>query len=118
VKLALDHHFPKVIAQQLRGRGHDAIAIAERGWESEDDESLLAACHHEGRAMMTNNVADFVVIARQWALQGRQHAGLIFTSDQSMPRSRHSTGQFIQALDQLLRSHTAEVAFADRVHWL
>jgi hypothetical protein len=118
VKLALDHHYSKAVAVQLRPRGHDVIAAAERGWESEDDESLLVMCHEEGRALMTNNVPDFVLIARRWALEGRQHAGLVFTSDISMPRTREMTGRFVQALDQLLRSNTADGAFADRVHWL
>ena len=118
VKLALDHHYSPTIATELRGRGYDVIAVAERGWETEDDASLLALCREELRALLTNNVADFTVIARTWAVEGRQQSGLVFTSDVSMPRTRHAIGRYIEALDGLLRANPADEAFADRVHWL
>jgi hypothetical protein len=118
VRLALDHHYSKAIATQLRRRGHNVVAAVEQGWETDEDESLLATCDREGRALMTNNVADFTVIARRWALEGRGHAGLIFTSDSSMPRARASVGRFVRALDDLLNANTDDAAFTDRVHWL
>jgi hypothetical protein len=101
VKLALDHHYSTQIASQLRKRRCDAIAILERGWESEDDEPLLALCAAESRILLTNNVADFTVIARRWTLPGRHHAGLVFTSDVSLPRSRDTIGRYVTALQTL-----------------
>lgn len=118
VKLALDHHYSPAIAAELRSRGHDVIAVAERGWETEDDASLLSLCGEERRALLTNNVADFAVIARHWAVEGRQHWGLVFTSDASMPRSRRAIGAYVTALDGLLRSNQHDDAFAGRAHWL
>lgn len=44
-------------------------------------EPLLGLCAANGRALLTNNVADLAVIVRQWQAQGRSHHGLIFTSD-------------------------------------
>jgi hypothetical protein len=114
VKLALDHHYSPRIAIQLRKRRCDVIAVIERGWEHEDDEPLLALCTGETRALLTNNVADFTVIARRWALEGRQHAGLSFTSDASMPRGRHTIGRYVTALQTLLRANPADNAFVDR----
>jgi len=118
VKLALDHHYSTAIAALLRERGYDAVAAIERGWETEDDEPLLALCDQEQRALMTNNVADFAVISRNWAVEGRRHAGLIFTSDASMPRNRDSIGRYVEALAEMLRSNPGHDAFVDRVHWL
>ena len=118
VKLALDHHYSPAIATELRARGHDVIAVIERGWETEEDEPLLALCAQEVRALLTNNVGDFTVISRRWALEGRQHSGLVFTSDASMPRARRTIGRYVEALDALMRSNPAPDALVERVSWL
>lgn len=118
MRLTLDNHYSTSIAAQLRERAHDAVAVIERGWETEDDEALLALCDQEKRALVTNNVADFTVIARRWAAEGRGHSGLIFTSYVSLPRSRQTIGRFVTALDALLHANPEDHDFADRVHWL
>jgi hypothetical protein len=118
VRLALDHHYSTQIAIRLRDRGHDVVAAVEKGWEAEEDEALLVLCENEGRALLTNNVADFVVIARRWAIQGRRHAGVVLTDDSSMPRGRDTIGRYVDALSNLLRAHPADDAFVDEVHWL
>lgn len=118
MRLALDHHYATAIAVQLRHRGHDAVAAVERGWEAEDDEDLLVLCSHEERALLTNNVADFVMLARIWDTIGASHYGLVFTSDASMPRSRATIGRYVEALDDLLTAHPKDDAIFEQVHWL
>ena len=118
MKLALDHHYSPQIASSLRDFGHDVVTVAERGWETETDEALLALCPGEHRALLTNNVADFAVIVGRWALEGRSHAGLVFTSDRSMPRSSDWIGQYVRALDHLVRRLTGDDALTDQVQWL
>lgn len=118
MRLALDHHYSPLISVELREDGHDVVAAVEQGWEAEADEPLLAICHDEHRALMTNNVADFTAIARQWAAEGRRHSGLLFTSDASVPRNRDGIGRYVTVLDALLRANPSLDAFAERVHWL
>ncbi len=118
MKLALDHHYSPAIATQLRADGHDVVAAIEMGWETDGDESLLNLCQSEQRALLTNNVADFVAIIRRWAIEGRSHSGLIFTSDTSLPRGRSTIGMYIALLQDLLDSNVRGNAFVDRVHWL
>ena len=118
MKLSLDHHYSPQIAIQLRKRHCDVIAAIERGWEQEDDAPLLTLTTAEGRALLTNDVADFTVIVRRWAVEGRHHGGLIFTSDASLHRSHHTIGRYVTALQTLIRANSTDDAFTDRTHWL
>lgn len=118
MKIALDHHYPRAVAEQLRVIGHDILAAVERGWEREDDESLLALCESEQRVLVTNNVSDFAVIVQRWTAQSRSHAGLIFTSDSSLPRTRGTIGAYVKLLDALVTEYADSDAFVDRIHWL
>lgn len=117
MKIALDHHYSPAIAEQLRRRAHDVVAVVERGWEREDDEPLLAICLTERRTLVTNNVSDFAAIARRWAAEGRSHAGLIFTSDASLPHTRATIGKYVELLDALISAQQQPDPFVDRVHW-
>lgn len=118
VRLALDHHYSRLIAEQLRDRGHDAVAVYERGWHQANEEELLDLCAAEGRALVTNNVADFVALAQQWTGESRHHAGLVFTSDASLPRTRKTIGTYVELLADLLTGNPGEADFLDRIHWL
>ena len=118
MKVALDHHYSPTIARELREHGHDVVAAVEVGWEAEDDEPLLALCSKDGRTLLTNNVADFAVIARRWQVEGRAHQGLIFTSDSSLPRTRNTIGRYVEAIAELMRANPGDDGFADRIHWL
>lgn len=117
MKLALDHHYPTAIAAQLRALGDDVVTAVERDWHREPDEALLELCQAERRVLLTNNVGDFVVIARSWAVRGRSHAGLLFTSDTGLPRTRAAIGTYVKLLDALMRDNPAPDAFLDRTHW-
>jgi hypothetical protein len=118
VRLTLDHHYSHLIASELRERGHDVDAVNERGWHQLDDEHLLDRCAAEERSLLTNDVGDFIVIAQRWAGAGRHHAGLVFTSDASLPRTRATIGTYVDLLEELLITHPAASAFIDRMHWL
>ena len=111
MRLALDHHYPSSIAPTLRDRGHDAVTALE-------DEALLEFCAGEGRALLTNNVADFAIIARRWQSDGRSHFGLIFTSDSTLPRTHHASGRYIDALNGLLLANPGDHDLVDQIRWL
>jgi predicted nuclease of predicted toxin-antitoxin system len=56
LKLLLDEMYAAAVAEQLRRRDHDVIAVAERAdLRGSTDEDLLAWARIEDRALVTDN---------------------------------------------------------------
>lgn len=114
MRLCLDHHYPRVLADRLLDLGYDVITAHQRGWHTLNDEDLLAACATENRSLLTNNAKDFMPIVTSWAVESRPHPGVVFTDDARWPRIADTTGRFIDALIPLLR----DADLSDRIHGL
>jgi hypothetical protein len=118
VRLLLDHHYPNAVAIELRRRRHDVETAFERNVHWVSDETLLTVMAEDGRAVLTNNVRDYVRILHRWATHQGSHAGVIFTSDRSLPRNAGGVGALVSRLDELLAANPSDDAFVDRIHWL
>jgi hypothetical protein len=118
VKILLDEHYAPAIAEQLRAARHTADTVLGLGLTGVNDHALLEFCERESYALLTNNVRDFAPLALQWAADGREHAGLVFTSDASLPRHSGAIGQFVMLLSALMTAHPANRAVASQVRWL
>ena len=119
MKLLLDEHYSPEIPRQLRSRGHDVVAVAERAdLVGLGDDELLQRMAQERRSIMTNNVKDFMPLASRAPVAAEHHYGLLFTSDRSMPRRGDAIGRFVKALDGFLHRHEGEEGYRDQVQWL
>lgn len=119
MKLLLDEQYSPRIAEHLRARGHDVTAVAGKpGLAGLADRRLIAAARQEGRALLTENVADFLPIAAELARTGTPHAGIVLASARRFLRSRDATGWLVETLDGLLAAHPGDDDLADRVVWL
>jgi predicted nuclease of predicted toxin-antitoxin system len=119
LKLLLDEHYSKEIAERLRALGHDVVFVTERpDMRGRSDLELLECAATERRAIVTENVGDFMSLVHRAAREGKSHCGIVFTSPRSMPRSPESIGLYVGALAALLQAHPADEILADRVHWL
>src|SRR5207245_6321842 len=104
------------IAEQLRADGHDARAVQEIPDLREIiDVKLLEWAAAEGRALVTENVQDFMPLHNAYVSEGRSHAGLVFSSPRSMPRSTRTIGMFVRVLGSLCRE---DPPLGTDVHWL
>ena len=119
MKLLLDEMFSPRIARELRAHGHDVVAIKERpdliGRRDREIVRLMAA---ERRTIVTNDVDDYGAIATRFASSGDEHYGMLFTSDQTMPRNKASLPLYISVLQALLIEHPAEDSFRNRTRAL
>jgi predicted nuclease of predicted toxin-antitoxin system len=118
VKLLLDEHYANEIAFQLRATGHEAVTVSERRLNGTDDEPLLALASAEDSALLTNNARDFLPIVARWATSGRDHCGLLLTSDSSMPRGKDNIGLYVRRLSKLMQSNPGARALENQVRWL
>lgn len=119
MRLCLDEMYSPQIARALRDLGHDVVAVKERPeLAGMSDRELLSMVSTEGRALLTENVADFAPLIRSAVAAGESHLGVIFSSQASMPRSRQTIGRFVQAIDVLMKRFPGDAELADRVEWL
>lgn len=119
MRLLLDEHYSPAIARGLRSRGFDVVSVAESpNLQAASDLELFAFAVAERRAVVTEDVADFVRILREHASHGDDHHGIIFTSPRSFPRSRSTIGASISALAALLGAHPADDALLNQTRWL
>ena len=118
MRLLLDELYTKQIAVQLRVAGHDAVAVSELDLDGTDDSALLAIAAAERRALATNNVRDFVPIARSWVVCGRDHFGLLLSPDRSLPRDRRYIGRHVGALGLVLEANPGDGALRNQIRWL
>jgi predicted nuclease of predicted toxin-antitoxin system len=119
VKLLLDEHYSPVLAQQLRQRGHDVLAVIELpALRQQPDAEVLAWAATAGRAVVTENVDDFLRLHADYLSRGHLHWGLVLTTRRKFPRSSESMGRLIAALDELLRVLETDDALQTDTHWL
>ena len=116
VKLLLDEMWPPAIAEALRDRGHEVVAVAERReLRGMPDEAIFEEAQAECWVIVTENVVDYRPLAAAAIRAGRAYPALIFTSNRAYPRAnRRTAGRLVAALDALLTTRDA----IDGEHWL
>jgi predicted nuclease of predicted toxin-antitoxin system len=121
LKLALDEMYAPAVAEQLRNRDHDVIAVTERtDLRGTTDEDLFSWAQTEDRALVTDNQRDFIPIHHRRIANGHDHRGLILTTNRRFPRGQPATtGKLVLALDQFLHSTAPSIARNPSfIHWL
>ncbi len=121
MRLLLDEHYSTEIARQLRDRfRHDVVAVKERpDLEGLTDDRLLERSIAENRALVTENVLDFMLLHHEYLRSGRNHNGLIFASARRFKRSRAGIGALVRALHSFLTQVKDErLVFLNTVVWL
>lgn len=120
MKLLLDEMLSPKIARQLRRRSHDVASIQEEHLhlQGAPDSDVLEQAAEERRAIVTNNIRDFMPLHRRWLIEGRRHYGIVLSDDKSLPRSHRSIGLWVRTLDHFLSTHLADDALVNGIHFL
>lgn len=112
MRLLLDAHVSaRGVGRPLERKGHDVIALAEDSVREAlgGDEEVLALAREESRILVTHDVADFPPILREWAADGRRHAGVILVHGVDHSEFR----LVIEGIGRLLTTRPKQEAWAD-----
>jgi predicted nuclease of predicted toxin-antitoxin system len=84
--LLLDEMLSGAIAEQLRARGIDVVAVVEdSSLIGTADEDLLDHPAVQQRVLVTANVADFAALANDSRAGDRTHAGIVYVTNRAFP---------------------------------
>jgi predicted nuclease of predicted toxin-antitoxin system len=122
VKLLLDEMISATVAEQLRARGYDVDAVQDpelSHLRGVNDCLLLDHAAEEHRAVVTDNIPDFVRCHQRRVDRHKPHFGLLLFTNDTFPRHRHEAfvGQLMAALEDELRAH-ADDNDSSWVRWL
>ncbi len=114
VRLLLDEHLSPEIARQLRARGHDVLAVAERpDLLGRSDRVHFASMSEQRRAIVTRDLGDFRPLLAEALRAGAKTYGLVCVPAR-VSLSRESIGRLVDSLERLLREHPGDDAAIDR----
>ncbi len=93
----IDEMFPTTTAVVLRETyGHEAVHVAEIGLRAVDDAQVAAAARAQGRAVVTENVADFAA---------ERDVVLVFVLKKNLPAGGGQAAALAKALDHWAQDH-------------
>ena len=119
MRLLLDEHIDRTVAERLRSEGFDVVAVTERPDLIEaGDRELVEQATADRRAIVTYDIADFRIATRERATDEQIHFGVILLNPRRFPPGKRHIGGMIAALGALLRDLRADDALIDRERWL
>ena len=93
----VDEMFPTATALLLRDTyDHDAVHMAEAGLRAADDAQVAATARAEGRAVVTENVADFAA---------ERDVVLVFVLKKNLPTGGAQAAALAKVLDRWAQYH-------------
>ena len=93
----IDEMFPMATAVILRDTyGHDAVHVAEVGLRAAEDAHVAAVARGEGRAVVTENVVDFVA---------ERDVVLLFVLKKNLPAGGGQAAALAKILDRWAQEH-------------
>lgn len=93
----IDEMFPVAAAALLRDTyGHHAVHVTEAGLRAAEDAQVAAAARREGRAVVTENIADFAA---------EREVVMVFVLKKNLPSGGGQAAALAKVLDRWAQEH-------------
>src|SRR5450631_4145370 len=118
LKLLLDEHVSRDVADGLRRRNRSLIVHAMADWQNgtflgQDDSACLLAALERELTLITYDRRTIPPVLKLWAEEGRHHDGVVFVDEKTI--SPADVGGLVRALLRL-HKETARWNWTDRVY--
>jgi hypothetical protein len=114
VKWIIDEMLPLATAQELRDKGHDAVAVAELAMRGATDGEVFDRAVGEQRIVVTENFADFAALVEQRQRSDEPCTPVAFVRKSSLPSRGALATHLAKRLDQWA---TANPEPYEGLHW-
>ena len=120
LKLLLDEHISPGVAQSMRRRDRNIAVFALADWEQgnflgQEDSTCLQEAALQKLTLVTHDRRTIPLLLKNWAEEGRQHAGVIFVDEKTI--SPADIGSLVQSLTQLMKE-ARDWDWTDRICFL
>ncbi len=116
MRLLLDEMLSAVIAQQLRSRGHDVLAVGERPeLRGLSDTDLFELAQRDSQAIVTHNRDDFLALDRRYRDVGCAHHGIVILHPRRFAQGTETIGALVTSIETFLAAGQPYPGF---IHWL
>jgi hypothetical protein len=120
VKLLIDEMYSPIVTRRLcEEHAADAVPVLDRSdLRGRPDDEIFEVAQLESRTIVTENVPDYLRLARNHVAAGGLHHGLVLTTNRGFPRARPSTtARLVEALADVL-AHSQDEEPSNREVWL
>lgn len=100
MKWLVDEMFPHAVAEELRDKGHDTVAVFELDLQGAPDEDLFDLAVQQRRVVVTENFADFAALVEQRQTDDEPCAPVLFARKSSFPARGALPAHLAEHLDE------------------
>lgn len=101
VSLYTDEDVTNQLAALVRQRGYHAVSAIDLNLIEVLDEEHLAYAAAHNMTLFTYNEADYVGLARKWAMEGRSHTGILISDQFSLRQMGDLLRRILNFLDHV-----------------
>ncbi len=100
MKWLIGEMFPEAVAEELRHKGHDAVAVFELDMQGAPDQDVFDLAVSQKRIVVTENFADFAALVEKRQTDDEPCTPVVFVRKSSFPTGGALPAHLAEHLDK------------------